>query len=78
MRVRGIIGVVFCLIGALWIAQGVGAAKGSFMTGQPMWAVIGGVAAVVGVGLVLSARRSSAAPSDDGGPEETGDRTEQG
>ena len=35
MWIRLIAGLVLCAAGALWIAQGVGAAKGSMMTGHP-------------------------------------------
>jgi hypothetical protein len=50
--VRGIAGVLFSLIGAVWIAQGTGALKGSFMTGEGQWTVIGIVTAAIGVALL--------------------------
>jgi len=49
---RGIVGVVFALVGAVWIAQGTGALKGSFMTGEGQWTVIGVVTAAIGVALL--------------------------
>ena len=54
---RAIAGVVLCLVGGLWIAQGVGAAKGSPMTGHSGYAVLGAVVVAVGVGLLVWAAR---------------------
>jgi hypothetical protein len=47
-------GVLLCLIGGVWIGQGVGVIGGSFMTGQGIWAVIG-AGALLG-GLVMLRR----------------------
>jgi hypothetical protein len=53
-------GVLLLLIGAVWIGQGLGYIKGSFMTGAMMWFWIGLACVVVGAGLlVYSARRRS-------------------
>jgi len=52
-----ILGVVLCLIGAVWIGQGVGLIGGSFMSGQGIWAVIGAIAFVVGVAMTRRSRR---------------------
>lgn len=50
-----LLGVV---VGAVFLGQGVGLIPGSFMTGSAMWAVIGGIMIVGGVGvLVVVARR---------------------
>ena len=54
---RLIIGVLLVLIGAVWILQGVGLVKGSFMTGEAVWAVIGAVCVVIGVVVVRGPRR---------------------
>ena len=54
------LGGVVIALGALWIGQGLGYVKGSFMTGQRMWAYIGLVLVAVGLGVVyrvLSGRR---------------------
>jgi hypothetical protein len=62
---RGIIGVVMVLIGAVWVGQGLDLIKGSFMTGQAIWALIGIVVLLAGVWLLwglratLAARRTS-------------------
>ena len=58
MWIRGIVGVLLCAVGALWIGQGVGAVQGSPMTGRSPYAVLGVLVALVGVALLLSAYRS--------------------
>ena len=57
MRSRGIAGVVLCLIGAVWIAQGTDALHGSGMSGHGQWTVIGGVFVLVGLALLAWAWR---------------------
>lgn len=54
--VKTIVGILLLLIGALWILQGLNVVRGSFMSGQTMWLVIGVVVAVVGVWLLWSLR----------------------
>jgi Na+/melibiose symporter-like transporter len=56
--VRGIAGIVLCALGAVWIAQGSGAMHGSGMTGHAQFALLGGVAIVIGVALLVWAARS--------------------
>ena len=58
MRARLVIGVVLCLVGALWFGQGVGWVGGSFMSGQAVWAVIGVVAVLFGITLLRGAKRA--------------------
>jgi uncharacterized membrane protein HdeD (DUF308 family) len=58
MWTRAIAGIVMCAVGGLWIAQGVGVAKGSFMTGDATYTFLGAVVAVLGIGLLVSARRA--------------------
>jgi len=54
-------GVVLCLIGALWIAQGLNVVKGSGMSDHPIWAVIGAIVIAVGVWLItVGVRRGRA------------------
>ena len=45
------------MIGLLWLGQGIGLIPGSFMTGDPVWAVIGAVMVLAAVVLTLSIRR---------------------
>lgn len=53
MWARAIAGVVLCLVGAVWIAQGTDALHGSTMSGHGRYAVLG--IAVVLIGLALLA-----------------------
>ena len=52
-----ILGVLLVLAGIVWILQGINVLPGSFMTGQTKWAVYGALTAVVGVVLIVLARR---------------------
>jgi hypothetical protein len=51
------LGVLLLLLGALWLLQGIGMLPGSFMTGERQWAMYGAIAALVGAGLLILARR---------------------
>lgn len=64
MWIRGIVGAILCLVGAVWIAQGTNAIHGSGMSGHGGYAVLGGVVVVIGLALLVWAwrvRRSQAA-----------------
>jgi uncharacterized membrane protein HdeD (DUF308 family) len=50
-------GVLFLLVGCVWILQGVNVLPGSFMTGQTKWAVFGVLLAAAGIALLVSANR---------------------
>jgi hypothetical protein len=52
-----ILGAFLILAGSIWFLQGINILPGSFMTGQIEWAVYGGIAFVIGVGLVVFASR---------------------
>ena len=52
-----IVGVLLVLMGGVWILQGINVLPGSFMTGQTKWTVYGAVAVVVGIVLLVAARR---------------------
>jgi hypothetical protein len=53
-----VVGVILVLVGLLWIGQGFGLVKGSFMTGNVLWAWIGIAVALAGaVVAVLGIRR---------------------
>lgn len=52
-------GVVLALLGLLWFLQGIGVVGGSFMSGQPVWAVIGLVLLVLAARLLAEALRGN-------------------
>ena len=45
------IAVLLILAGLVWVFQGIGILPGSFMSGDPQWAINGAVTAIIGVGL---------------------------
>jgi hypothetical protein len=53
-----IIGALVVLVGGVWIGQGAGLIKGSFMTGSPTWLAIGLLCLVVGLFLIFLSLRS--------------------
>jgi hypothetical protein len=55
--IRSVIGVICCLVGAVWIAQGTNMMHGSGMSGHGGWTVIGVILLVLGLVILLSARR---------------------
>ena len=58
MRIASIVvGVLLLIVGCIWFLQGINVLPGSFMTGQPKWAVYGALSVLAGVGLLVSARR---------------------
>ncbi|MDQ6789889.1 MAG: hypothetical protein M3075_04400 [Candidatus Dormibacteraeota bacterium] len=52
-----VLGVLLILIGLVWIGQGLGYVKGSFMTGAILWAWIGAGTALVGAAVISLAFR---------------------
>ncbi len=54
-----VVGVVLALVGLLWFLQGIGVVKGSFMTGEPVWAIIGLVLLVIAGRLLAEALRGN-------------------
>ncbi|CAN5521084.1 hypothetical protein BH10PSE5_BH10PSE5_30480 [soil metagenome] len=54
-----IFGALLAILGGVWVLQGLNVLPGSFMTGDIKWAIYGGVAVVVGLGLVVWSRRKS-------------------
>jgi uncharacterized membrane protein HdeD (DUF308 family) len=58
MWVRGIAGLALCVLGVVWILQGVNVLHGSYMTGQALYTVLGAVAAVLGTVLLATALRT--------------------
>jgi hypothetical protein len=51
------IGILLILVGGIFFLQGVNVLPGSSMTGDPQWAINGGIMIVVGIGLLVWARR---------------------
>jgi len=56
-RVLTIVGALLVVCGTVWLLQGINFLPGSFMTGQSKWAVIGGMVLLLGVALLIVARR---------------------
>ena len=52
-----ILGVLFILVGIVWFFQGINILLGSFMTGQPLYAVLGVILGAVGGVLIFLANR---------------------
>jgi hypothetical protein len=58
MRVfLNIIGVLLILVGGVWFLQGINVLPGSFMSGNSQWAINGGIAIVIALGLLFWANR---------------------
>jgi hypothetical protein len=52
-----VVGVVALVVGAVWVAQGLGYLPGSFMTGVRFWFWVGLACVLAGLGLLLASRR---------------------
>jgi hypothetical protein len=67
MRTRVLVGVLMCIVGGVWFMQGIGVLKGSVMTGETFWTVVGIIVIVVGVRMIVRGRRPGrrAAPDAD-------------
>jgi hypothetical protein len=58
------LGVILVALGGLWTLQGLNVLKGSAMSGNSMWAIIGPIVLVGGLLLLLvGARRRSSSSS---------------
>lgn len=55
--IRLVLAALLGLVGIVWIGQGIGVIPGSFMTGEPFWAVMGAALLVGAVLLVVLERR---------------------
>jgi len=53
-----IVAILLTLIGAGWFMQGINVLPGSIMSGQIQWAIYGGIAVAVGIGLLVFVNRS--------------------
>ena len=61
----GIVGIVLVLTGVVWIFQGAGALKGSFMTGSIFWLWMGVLSAAAGLPLAIIGFRRSSPPRSE-------------
>jgi hypothetical protein len=55
--VLNVAGILLVLAGGVWFLQGINILPGSFMTGQIRWAIYGGLAVLIGAGLLVFANR---------------------
>jgi hypothetical protein len=55
--VLNIVGALLILPGVTFFLQGINVLPGSFMTGDPHWAINGGILIVVGVALLVFTNR---------------------
>ncbi|GAB4490316.1 MAG: hypothetical protein Fur0016_22320 [Anaerolineales bacterium] len=55
-----ILGILLVLAGGVWFLQGINILPGSFMTGNPQWTINGGIAVVIGTGLLWFANQNRA------------------
>ena len=51
------IGAVLVIFGSVFFLQGIDVLGGSGMSGKTLWAILGPIIALAGVGLLLAARR---------------------
>jgi hypothetical protein len=61
MWLRLAAGIILGLLGLVWLGQGLNLIKGSFMTGQTQWAIIGAILLVVAAWLIYGALRARTA-----------------
>jgi uncharacterized integral membrane protein len=61
---RIIVAGILLLVGVVWIGQGTGTVAGSAMSGQSMWAFVGGVLVIAGllIGAWAIFRRPASRP----------------
>jgi hypothetical protein len=52
------VALLLLVVGVVWIGQGIDVIKGSFMTGQAIWAVFGVVLVGVAIALLVGANRA--------------------
>jgi len=64
VRTRVVVGAALCVVGVVWIGQGIGLVGGSFMTGEAVWAIMGAVALLFGSALLIGVSRARKAQTD--------------
>ena len=52
-------GIALVVVGAVWIFQGIGLLKGSFMTGDTSWSWIGAACVLIGLAILARGLRRS-------------------
>jgi hypothetical protein len=58
-RTNPVVGFVLVAVGAVWVGQGLGLLRGgSFMVDDIRWAIAGAVLVVVGIFVLVRARRA--------------------
>lgn len=61
-----VLGALMLVTGGVWVLQGIGLLPGSFMTGQPEWAVAGAISIVVGAAVLWLTIRKGAGENPGG------------
>ena len=55
--ILNVLGILLILAGGTFFLQGINVLPGSTMTGDPQWAINGGIMVIIGIGLIVWARR---------------------
>ena len=53
-----VIGALLAFVGTIWFLQGINVLGGSVMSGKTLWAVVGPLVVVVGLGLIAAGVRT--------------------
>jgi hypothetical protein len=64
--VLNVVGVLLILPGVIFFLQGINVLPGSLMTGDPHWAINGGILIIIGAGLLWFANRRKDGIKKDG------------
>jgi len=59
MKSRMAVALLIGAVGLIFLGQGIGWIPGSYMTGDPTWAVVGAVMVVIAGALIWRGRRTS-------------------
>ena len=57
-----VLAVLVILAGGVWFLQGINVLPGSFMTGNPQWAIYGSIAVLVGIVILVFTNRRKSSP----------------
>lgn len=55
--ILSVVGILLFLAGVVWFLQGINILPGSYMTGDPQWAINGGIAMLIGTLFYWGSRR---------------------